>query len=277
VALGGADVFHHTSRILPPVASAAESIAVAEIPPAGSREEALLARALERADGVLVFGASAAKRLRDRFGVDPARLRQVAVGCDHARRSAGAAGPREPVPRILALGPVAEHRRPLRLLRAFELLVEEGLHAHLHFVGAGEAELDRALDASKVRLRIARDRRLPEPELWSLVARSSVLVHLVEDAATPVTPLEAFSLGTPVVASRLPAFEEALGGRAELVLNGEIDHAPDVLAEAIERALRSASDPEACAGRERIARGFTWERCARETVELWCGLRPSRR
>jgi glycosyltransferase involved in cell wall biosynthesis len=158
--------------------------------------------------------------------------------------------------------------------------------AHLHFVGGagGEAkDFERIAAASKTRLRIVRQRSLPERELAALLARSSVLVHLVEDAGTPVTPLEAFSFGTPVVASRLPAFEEALDGQAELVQNGDIDHASDVLADAIERAIRSAADPVSCAARARLAADFTWERNARETVAAWgaiagaAGVRSSRR
>ena len=59
-ALGGVDLFHHTSRVLPPVARAVETLAVSEIPVAGSAEERLLARALSRADGALALSQSSA-------------------------------------------------------------------------------------------------------------------------------------------------------------------------------------------------------------------------
>jgi glycosyltransferase involved in cell wall biosynthesis len=271
-ALGGVDLFHHTSRVLPPIADALETLAVSEIPPPGSPEERFLARALARADGALVFSENTAKRLGSRFGFDPAHVHQVGVGCEHARRVLGEPPPRESIPRILAIGPLRKDRRPLRLIRAFELLSEDGLMAHLHFVGgAGDDQKDfeRVVATSKARLRIVRQRSLAEKDLAALLARSSVLVHLVEEAGTPVTPLEAFSLGTPVVASRLPAYEEALDGQAELVQNSEIDHASDVLADALERAIRSAADPVACAARARLAANFTWERNARETVAAW--------
>jgi glycosyltransferase involved in cell wall biosynthesis len=85
-------------------------------------------------------------------------------------------------------------------------------------------------------------------------------------------------MGTPVVASRLPAYEEALGDRAELVENARVDHDSGYLAEAIDRAIASAADRRACAERERIAAEFTWERNARETVAAWEELlRSSRR
>jgi glycosyltransferase involved in cell wall biosynthesis len=279
-ALGGVDLFHHTSRVLPPVARAAESIAVAEIP-ASAASDRLLRAALARVDAVLVFSASCAKRLRDHYALDAGRIHRVAVGCDHWRRELAALPPRDEVPRILVLGPLNAPRRHLRILKAFETLVESGLQAHLHVVGAGgdaEQDFDRVVAASKVRLRVARDRSLPEGELAALVARSSVLVHLVDDVETAVTPLEAFSMGTPVVASRLPALEEGLGTLAELVLNGELDHDSELLVDAIERSIRSARDPAACAARERHAAAFTWERNARETVAAWRAVlvRPSR-
>lgn len=280
-ALGGVDVFHHTSRILPRVKSARQTVAVAEVPYAGSIEENRLARSLALADAVLVFSAGTAKRLSQRFPVPAERIRRVAVGCEHWRRELRTVPRREEIPRVLVLGPIRKDRRHRRILRAFEDLIEQGLQAHLSIVGNGgdaEAELDDLAAHSKVRLRIVRERAPSQAAIAALVARSSVLVHLVEGSETPVTPLEAFSMGTPVVASRIPAYEEALGGLAELVENARVDHASEVLAEAIERAVRSAADPAACAARERLASAYTWERNARETVAVWESVvRSSRR
>src|SRR5262249_12733167 len=137
LALGGVDVFHHTSRALPPVADARETLAVSEIPEPGSAEERTLRRSLARADAALVFSRSSRDLLERRLGIDPARVRVVAVGCEHARRVLGEPPPRESIPRILMFGPLQRGRRAPELLRAFELLSEEGWMAHLHLVGAG--------------------------------------------------------------------------------------------------------------------------------------------
>lgn len=272
LALGGVDLFHHTARVLPRIARAAQTIAVAEIPARGSPEESLLARALARADGAIVFGPSCAKRLEVHYGFPRERVHAVAVGCEHWRRDLRSLPQREEIPRVIALGALRTGRRTMRLLKAFELLVDGGVTAHLHLVGGpGEEERDFLLlaEASPVTLRIVRETALPERDLAGLVARSSVLVHLVDDAETPVTPLEAFSLGTPVVASRLPVFEESLGGLAELVENAQVDHASDFLTDAIAAAIRSARDEKACAARVRHAEQFSWARNARETVAAW--------
>ena len=272
LALGGVDVFHHTSRVLPRVRHAPQTVAVPEIPYAGSIDENRLARSLSLAEGVLVFSAGTGRRLAQRFQVPTERIRQVAVGCEHWRRDLVRIPARDEVPRVLVLGPLRKDRRHRRILKAFEDLIERGRNAHLHVVGTGgdaEAEFDDLAAHSKVKLRIARERAASQSAIAALVARASVLVHLVEGSETPVTPLEAFSMGTPVVASGLPAYEEALGGLAELVENARVDHASEFLADAIERAIASAGDSAACAERERVASAFTWERNARETVAVW--------
>lgn len=102
-----------------------------------------------------------------------------------------------------------------------------------------------------------------------LVARASALVHLSDDEGTPVTPLEGFAVGAAVVASRLPAFEEALGELGEFVDNAEIVRSPDRLAEALSRAIESGANDAERSARMQHARAFTWERNARETVEVW--------
>jgi glycosyltransferase involved in cell wall biosynthesis len=279
-ALGGVDVFHHTSRVLPRVKSALQTVAVAEVPYAGSIDENRLARSLSLADAVLVFSTGTGKRLAQRFQVPPERIRQVVVGCEHWRRDLGRIPPRDEVPRVLVLGPLRKDRRHRRILKAFEHLIERGRNAHLHVVGTGgdaEAEFDDLAAHSKVKLRISRERAASQVAVAALVARASVLIHLVEGSETPVTPLEAFSMGTPVVASGLPAYEEALGGLAELVENARVDHASEFLADAIERAIASAGDAAACAARERLASAFTWERNARETVAAWESIFTSSR
>jgi glycosyltransferase involved in cell wall biosynthesis len=165
---------------------------------------------------------------------------------------------------VLVLGPIRKDRRHRRILKAFEDLIEQGLQAHLSIVGTGgdaEAELDDLAAHSKVRLRIVRERASSQPAIAALVARSSVLVHLVEGSETPVTPLEAFSMGTPVVASRIPAYEEALGGLAELVENAASHTSGSSPRRSSARS--GAPDPKR-APRERLASAYTWERRARD-------------
>jgi glycosyltransferase involved in cell wall biosynthesis len=87
-----------------------------------------------------------------------------------------------------------------------------------------------------------------------------------------VTPLEALALGVPVVASRLPAFVEALGDAATLVDDDACVREPDILSDAIRAAIEHRDDGLAAARRDLVAREFTWERCARETLAGWRAL-----
>jgi glycosyltransferase involved in cell wall biosynthesis len=136
-------------------------------------------------------------------------------------------------------------------------------------LGAGDHAALRAAiarlasPARPIELVLARERGIGEEELPALVASASALVHLVPDAGSAVTPLEALALGTPVVVPRLPAFVEALGSEACWA---------EPLEAALERALASARDPAAARARVGHSRAFSWERCAREHLEVWAGM-----
>jgi glycosyltransferase involved in cell wall biosynthesis len=103
----------------------------------------------------------------------------------------------------------------------------------------------------------------------ALVARASVLVHLSERELSPVTPLEALAAGCAVVASRQPAFEEALGVHARWIDApiGEVE--ASALADAIAGALRDAGDEQLSRARRALAAEFTWARHARLTLDAW--------
>ena len=188
------------------------------------------------------------------------------MGCDHWVREL----PREPVaPRatrdILVLGAVRASRRPLEVLRAFEALRASGETARLLWVGRpGDlaASFRRALSASA----FANDVRWIEAPLEERMARcvsgATALLHLADDEATPVTPLEALRAGLPVVASRLPAFEEALGSSASWIDATD----PGEIAEALRVAI---SMRDQISARIAVAAPYTWEAAARAHLGVW--------
>lgn len=291
--LGGVDVFQHAS--LDPehlrVRRARQAIAVAELPAADTPHEALIGARLARMDCVLTFSSALRSTLIQRYRLEPARVVFTPVGCEHWRRTLAELPPKDDPPRIIVLGAVRAARRPLVVLRAFERLIERGLDARLDFaclppprgraLDPGAAALYDALRTSPVADKVlwdgragAREPRVHEPAAFERalperVARASVLVHLAADEGTPVTPLEALALGVPVVASRLPAFVEALGDAAVLVDDSACVREPDYLAEILITALDERNDGQKAARRELVARAFTWERCAEATREAW--------
>lgn len=269
--LGGVDVFHHILARDPlPVSRARQTIALSELPSAGSREEDGLRGLLARMAGVIVFSGDYERRLALRFGLEAERVHRVTVGCEHWRRQIASLPEPESPPVVLVLGAMRRERQHHVVTQAFGLLRARGIEARLKVVlssGGGSGGPTPARAGS--RGNAVEFLRVGETEMPGLVARASVLVHLNEDEGTPVTPLEAFALGVPVVASRLPAFEEALGGLAELIDNAEIDGSPDRLAGALARAIAGRADAGRSSARMGLARGFTWERCAAETVVAW--------
>lgn len=270
--LGGVDLFHRIFPHWPPVGRAVQLQPVGELPPLDSPEgEALRAR-LAGLDHFLVFSEHAREALADGFGFGAARVHRVPIGSDQWRRELPELPPRSDPPVILVLGATRAVRRHAAILRAFEELRRTHPAAQLRLLGAeGDAteSFEAQLAASPAREAVTWRREPDEAAMPGEMARASLLVHLTEDEESAVTPLEAFSFGTPVVATRLPAFEEALGETAAFVENDGAGSDPAELARRMERGLESALDPAACAAREAIAQRHTWRINAEATLGVW--------
>lgn len=245
------------------------TIAVAEFPAAGSPADRALAARCRGAEAVVVFSRDAADRVAARYGVPEARVRQVPVGCDHWVRDAGhtPAAPRASRD-VLVLGAVRTSRRPLEALRAFEALLSGDEHARLLWVGRpGDlaSEFREALRRSPARDHVRWIESPEERRMPGCVAGATALLHLADDEATPVTPLEALRAGLPVVSTPIPAYEEALGAHVRTV-DAE-DHGG--LAAALGAALAERDDPVAFERRVSHAAPFTWRACAHAHRALW--------
>ncbi len=104
-----------------------------------------------------------------------------------------------------------------------------------------------------------------EAKMPGCVAGSTVLLHLAEDEASPVTPLEAARMGLPLVASALPAFREVFGEKGLWVEARD----PATVADALEVALIAGSDKQERQARTALAAPFTWEAAARAHGDAW--------
>lgn len=113
---------------------------------------------------------------------------------------------------------------------------------------------------------------LPENEMPLLYAGASAILlpSLAEGFGLPI--LEAQAMGTPVLASDLPATREA-GGDAALYFDPAD---PESLTRALERLLRNGALREELVRKGRLrAREMTWAKAARATAEIYRELDES--
>jgi glycosyltransferase involved in cell wall biosynthesis len=220
----------------------------------------------------MVFRAAARAAVVERFRVAEERVHALPVGCDHWRRELATPLPRDEPPTVLVLGRIDHRRAPVAILRACERLRASGAAVQLAFVGRHGDAYDE-LRARATRSPIVGSVRFTseprESEMPATVARASVLVHLSDGELSPVTPLEALDAGCAVVASRLPAFEEALGVHARWI-DERVDAVDiDALASALAAALDDARDIHGREARRALASRFTWSRHAALTLDVW--------
>lgn len=265
---GGCELFHRSAPGWPPAITGAETLAISEFPAEDAPSASTFRAAVRRADGLLVFSAEAAGRLIRSFDVLPERVFQVPVGTDHWDRDLPAPLERRSTRDVLVLGAVRRSRRPLAVLRAFEALRQRGSSSRLLLVGRpGDAaeEFRAALRSSPAAPHVRWIEVPDEARMPACVAGASVLLHLTEDEATPVTPLEAGRHGLGVVASPTASFREALGATARFVDGDD----PAGVAVALEEVLEQAQDPALRQSWIKNAAPFTWRACAVAHLTAW--------
>ena len=268
--LGGIDLFHHIHAGWPPVSSVPRVLAIAELPPRGTRAEAELASHAQGLAAIAVFCEHYRARVAVSLAVAPERIHALPVGCDHWLRDLnGMRLPRAEPARVLVLGALRPARAPLLALAGFERLLARGVRAELVFAGlpsSATADFELALARSGARAAVRWIAAPRESEMPALVASSTVLLHLAEEEGSPVTALEACAAGLAVVASPLPAFHEVLGENALWFPPGA---SAQELGRLLEAALVDARDPGRCHARVELALPYTWDRNAARTVALW--------
>jgi len=168
---------------------------------------------------------------------------------------------------ILHVGHCQPRKNMERLLTALALLNRQRVAFHFIQVGGVFTPAQRRLlESSGLDHHVRQMSRVSEEDLVGLynVADVFVLPSLYEGFGLPV--LEAMACGTPVVAANAASLPEVVGDAGLLV----DPRSPEAIAEAIAQVLE---DPSLASHlRERglqRAREFTWERTARETLELY--------
>lgn len=265
----GADVVHRMGLGMPP-ARVPEIITIHDTVAwrfsDESRPEPFAANDLRRAAAVIAPSQFAADDIAEFLGID--RIHTIHHGVDErffeahrlTRPELAALGIEGPY--VIHAGGASQRKNLEALAAAWEIVARA--RPDLTLVLAGPQHPRRtALFSSLPRTRLVG--RVSDPLVAGLLAGASAVVvpSLYEGFGLPA--LEGMAVGVPVVAARTSSLIEVVGDGGILV-----DPTGPAIADGL---VHAASDDSSVAdladrGRER-ARTFTWERSARQHVELW--------
>lgn len=201
------------------------------------------------------------------YGVDHAAFRPVPISAEFRSRYGLDGGSRY----VLYVGAESPRKNLPRLLQAFAMLREMMPDVRLIKVGTPEylpqfRQLQQLIDALALEQHVRFIDHPSEEDLVALynVADVFVFPSLYEGFGLP--PLEAMACGTPVVCSNAASLPEVVGDAAITVDPYDVE----ALAGAMHRVLADADLQQDLRQRGLgRAAGFTWERTARETVQVY--------
>ena len=276
--VGGCQVFHHTQYRRLEVREALEVATLHDCfymqgdadyldAEAAERMTAEARELAQRARRVLVPTEYVGAEVVMKLGVYPNRITVTGLGCDHMARALPAEGfPPARSPYLLTVSRVDNRKNHVRMLRAFERLVAEGLPHRWVVVGPpghGVEHFQRALADSPARDRVEWRRKVPDTELPELYARAELFLFASLAEGFGLPPLEAMVAGTPVLTSCVTAMPEVCGDAAWFV-------EPTDEERIFEGARRLLTEPELA--RDLVLRGkqqarrFTWKDVAKHTL-----------
>lgn len=242
--------------------------------PAGDRVAEFKAATVKRADHVFCISESTRRDLMELHRLPEDRVSVTYLGCDVIRESAvtiqSLVGDG---PYLLYVGARGGYKNFLGLLRAYAASPWLNGNFRLVCFGGGPFSLG---ERSTIR-----ELNIPESNVVQLGGADDRLGTLYRNAAAfvypslyegfGIPPLEAMSVGCPVACSQTSSIPEVVGDAGEYFDPNSVDS----MRFAIEQMLASPTRLNSLAqmGRVRQAQ-FSWERCARETLDVYRRLAP---
>jgi glycosyltransferase involved in cell wall biosynthesis len=228
---------------------------------------------MERMDAIVTLSEHGARRLRDRVGIEPERVRMIPHGAfDYLTRLSNEAPLPEELatvegPVILCFGLIRPYKGVDVLLEAFRGVEGAELWIVGRPLGVDVEALRAAADRAPGRVRLV-PRFVADAELPAYFRRADLVVLPYRDAEQSGVLFAALAFGKPIVMSDVGGFAElAAVGAGRLVPPGD----PQALATTLEALL---ADPEA---RDRLAAGaasaaagpYSWDSVAEQTLALY--------
>lgn len=228
--------------------------------------------AISRADHVLCISESTRRDLIELFGIAAERTSVVYLGYDEFAPSV-AEGAGSPVgvglrPYLLYVGSRGGYKNFGALLRAFasSAYLRDGFS--IQCFGGGplvteERDLLRELGLSELHVRqVGGD----DAMLGAMYMGATAFVYPSLYEGFGIPPLEAMSLGCPVICSNATSIPEVVGDAGEYFDPAD----PEAIRDAIERVLQSNDRRRELVAKGHARRGlFSWERCASETLDVY--------
>jgi glycosyltransferase involved in cell wall biosynthesis len=278
---GPVDVVHGTNFVVPPSHDAARLVTVHDLTPmrypelcspTSLRYPRLIQRALDQGASVHTVSRAMAGEVIDHFDVDPDRVHTIHNGLTPLPPPS-ARDESEP-PYILAIGTVEPRKGLPVLVRAFDRIADSVPDLQLKIAGPsgwGEDALDTARRSARhvdriLRIGWAEDRS-------TLIAGARMLAYPSRYEGFGLPPLEAMSLGVPVVTTTAGAIPEVVGDAALMVAPQD----DTALAEALRVVAtdRATRDRLIAAGHQRVAL-FSWRRAGSQLADLYRSLADAR-
>jgi glycosyltransferase involved in cell wall biosynthesis len=243
----------------------------------------LVRRALRRGAWVHTPSEFVRGEVVDLLGADPDRVVAIHHGVSTAApgtRDAGAAAGRALAGGdryVLAVGTVEPRKDLPTLVRAFDAATAGDADLRLVIAGSdgwGADALTAAIAASPHRDRIVRLGYVGDADRGALLAGAAMYAFPSVYEGFGLPPVEAMSVGVPVVATRAGALPEVCDDGADLVAVG--DHA--ALATAIRRILDDPAHRDDLVTRGRaVAAAYDWDVTADRVAALLTRVAASRR
>lgn len=243
-------------------------------------ERVVVPRAVDAARRVIAVSERTKRDISRLFGSDPSKIEVIHEGVTPV---APPADLRAALARlglherryVLALCTLEPRKNIAGLAEAFTRAAEDGrIAADLPLVIAGAdgwrmepilaklSEAQQRIGATRVR----RLGRVSEADRAALMAGAGAFAYPSFFEGFGLPPLEAMSLGTPVISTTAGSLPEICGEAAVLVEPQDVDGLAEALSAVLSDAVIATKLGEH--GRARAA-GFTWEKTARETLEAY--------